>query len=317
MARRSDASLAALLLAQRLVDTAASPLSAREYWTLLDRVGDPAQLLGRSADDLAGDLDDPELAARVATRMDAATALAFELERLEGLGVQVVTSVDDAYPARLADRLGPKAPALLHVVGPVSLLAGDLLGVVGFRDVDPVAKDVAVSAGRAAVAHGWGVVSGGARGVDRFAMNAAVEAGGVAVGLLADALVRVTKEPELRRLVGEERVCLATPFAPTMGFTPANAMARNKLIYALGQRTLVVTSDHERGGTWSGAKEALGKGLGFEVGVWIGDGEGPGNGPLVARGARPIHQLEDLWVAPVESSVAAPAEDTEQLHLGV
>lgn len=104
MARRSDSSLASLLLSQRLVDVDASPLGAGDYWGVLAQVGDPACLLGKSETDLCELLDDSEMATRVATRMDAAIAFAFEFERLEQLGIQMIASVDDAYPSRLRDR---------------------------------------------------------------------------------------------------------------------------------------------------------------------------------------------------------------------
>lgn len=315
--RRSDTSLAALLLTQRLVDAGAEPLRAAEYWPLLARVDDPGALLGRAADELAVQLGDPELAARVAARFDAATAFAFELERLAQTGIRLVASIDEDYPARLVERLGAAAPPLLHVVGPINLLDGPALGVVGSRDVSPEGAEVAKSAARAAVRHGWGVASGGARGVDRLAMNAALDAGGTCVGLLADSLLRVTREPEVRVAIGGERLCLATPFAPGTGFSAGNAMARNKLIYALAQLTLVVASDGEQGGTWAGATEALRRGFGA-VAVWTRDGGGPGNPALVERGARPIDALDQLWdPQPEPAPRPPPSTETKQLHLGV
>lgn len=317
MTRRSDTSLAALLLTQRLVDAGAEPLRAPEYWPLLERIDDPGALLGRAVDDLAVQLDDAELAARIAARFDAATAFAFELERLEQTGIRVVASVDDGYPARLVERLGAAAPPLLHVVGPIGLLGGPALGVVGSRDVSPEGAEVAQGAARAAVTHGWGVASGGARGVDRLAMNAALDAGGSCVGVLADSLLRVTREPEVRVAIGEERLCLATPFAPSAGFSAGNAMARNKLIYALAEVTFVVASDVETGGTWAGATEALRRGFGA-VAVWTGGGGGPGNAALVERGTRPIDALDQLWdPQPEPASRPSPSDETKQLHLGV
>ena len=70
MARRADASLAAILLTQRLVDAAGEPLRAREYWALLDQVDDPGSLLGRSVDDLTQELGAAELAARSSLRFE-------------------------------------------------------------------------------------------------------------------------------------------------------------------------------------------------------------------------------------------------------
>ncbi len=75
MARRADASLAAILLTQRLVDCGAEPFRAREYWALCGQVADLGALLGRSVDDLSTELD-PELAARLVGRFEAATVVA-------------------------------------------------------------------------------------------------------------------------------------------------------------------------------------------------------------------------------------------------
>lgn len=295
--RRNDASLAAILLAQRLVPSDAEPLKAREYWALLDRIDDPGSLLGRTPAELTADLDDPELAARVAARLDAAVALAFELERLEQTGIRVVASVDPDYPARLLERLTTAAPPLLHVVGPLALTNEPMLGVVGSRDVSSYGSEVAADAGRAAVAHGWGVVSGGATGVDRAAMDAALEAGGTVMGFLADPLVREIRAPDLRRAVGQNRLCLATPYAPAAEYSAANARARNKLIYGMAETTLVVASEPDEGSTWDGAVEAIDHGYG-DVSVWTGAGSMPGNDDLIERGAHPLTDLDQLWPDP-------------------
>ena len=45
--------------------------------------------------------------------------------------------------------------------------------------------------------------------------------------------------------------------APTTGFSVGTAMGRNKLIYGLAEFAVVVSNDHQTGGTWAGAVEAL------------------------------------------------------------
>src|SRR5690606_81178 len=73
----NDAALASLLLTNRLVDTGARSLTASEFWPLIERVGDPATLLGRSAADLNSVVDgDEDRAARLAALLDAGSALA-------------------------------------------------------------------------------------------------------------------------------------------------------------------------------------------------------------------------------------------------
>ncbi len=298
MASRSDTSLTALLLTQRLVDTPAAPLKASEYWALLDHVGDPAALLGLGSAAIARKTGvDTSLADRLAGLLDAASAFAFRLDEAEQSGLRLIASVDDDYPRTLADRLGRGAPPLLYAVGDPALLRADLLGVVGSRDIGETEAGVVRKAAADAVAHGCGVVSGGAKGVDRLAMLGALDAGGSAVGVLADSLLRTTRDPEVRRAVGEGRLCLCTPYKPTAGFSIATAMGRNKIIYALSKATFVVAAKAEKGGTWAGALEALRQRTAPVV-VWTGPGAGGGNHLLAGRGAAGLAALSELFPLP-------------------
>ena len=90
MAARSDSSLAVVLLTQRLVDASASPLKASECWSLLERVPDPAVLLGLGVDEIASLADvDVDRAQQMRGLFDAATAVAFALDELEQSGIRV------------------------------------------------------------------------------------------------------------------------------------------------------------------------------------------------------------------------------------
>lgn len=294
MARRDDSSLATLLLTQRLVDSPAAPFLAREYWSLVSRVGDPGSLLGLGVDDLTATLGDADLAARIVERFDAATSLAFELEQLEQAGIRVVAAVDSDYPPRFRDRLGAAAPPVLHVVGPIELLDVPGLGVVGSREVSPEAAGVAADAAGRALDRGWSVISGGSPGVDRCAMDATLEGGGRGAALLAESLLRVVREPASRVAIGQGRFCLTTPYPPAAGYTVANAKGRNKLIYAASNTTLVVAADGDADTTLAGATEALELHYG-SVAVWTGPGAGRSNEALVALGARSVIDLDQLW----------------------
>jgi predicted Rossmann fold nucleotide-binding protein DprA/Smf involved in DNA uptake len=65
-----------------------------------------------------------------------------------------------------------------------------------------------------------------------------------------------------------------------VGFNVGHAMQRNKLIYALADAALVVTSDFEKGGTWAGAIEQLEKLRFVPVFVRNGANAGKGNSAL-------------------------------------
>lgn len=290
MARRDGDSLAAILLTTRLVDSPAPPLGASEFWRLRDTVPDPGRLLGLDRAEMDAALADTDFdAVRVHALLDRATVVALALERLETSGITVVSVFDAGYPRALIDRLGPRAPAVLHLVGDPALMTRDLLGIVGAPDAG---EDVARDAASAAVTHGWGVVTGSVRGIDRVTLMTATDAGGSAVVMLADALARVVEEPDLRRLVAKGQLCLASPFPPTVRFTERNAIARAKLLHALAHRMLVVATDPDDEETMAGATEALT--LGLPVDVWA----GPGSAGLVDRGARAITDLDEPFTAP-------------------
>ena len=274
---------------------------ASEFWSLLDRIGirgqrqvDLGRLLGQSADQLVRDHGLPEdLGERIAELMDRATAVAFELDRLEQSGIKTLTVFDEYYPQLWLDRLGAKTPPLVHAAGALELLDTPGLGVVGSRDVSREGGEVAKEVGRFAARRRRPISSGRARGVDQLAMDAALEAGGSVIGVLAESLARKLKSPDVRRAVYEGSTVMCTPYSPNAPFSAGNAMGRNKLIYAQAALTVVVASDDGSGGTWSGATEALKNGYGL-VAVWRGDGEGPGNESLERRGAIPVASLADI-----------------------
>ena len=337
---RHDDSLATILLVSRLCADGVRPLKASEYWSLLDRIGtgpvsgpvhsagaDAAsgerahpggglgKLLGQSEERLLRDCDlSEDLACRIVTLVERATAMAFELDRLDQSGIRTLTVFDEHYPQSWLDRLGTKAPPLVHAAGSLDLPGTPGLGVVGSRDVSQEGGEVAKEVARLAARWGLPLVSGGARGVDQLAMDAAHEAGGAVVGILAESLSRKLKRPDVRRAVYDGSTVMCTPYSPDAPFSAGNAMGRNKLIYAQAALTVVIASDDGTGGTWSGAIEALKHGYG-PVAVWRGDGEGPGNEPIQQRGATPVCDLDDiesLLDAPVPEPPPAQGTSPEQ-----
>ncbi len=302
----SETSLAALLMTNRLVDVAAKPLSAGEYWALVAKVPDVGVLLDideQSVVELLG--GDTIEAQRITTLLAATTAFAYERERLEEEGITLLSTFDPAFPARLINRLDTTCPAFLTVAGPVEWLSAGGLGVVGSRDASPAALEVARSAAQVAVDAGVPVVSGLARGIDQESMAAALDGGGAVVGVPAEGLRVAARSPEVRRRVHNGELCIASPYAPAMRFTAGNAMGRNKIVYGLSDVTLVVCSDNGSGGTWEGAKEAIRRGFG-PVAVWTGGGEGPGNAALVALGGTSITDVNhvfDVTQRPTEPKV--------------
>lgn len=181
------------------------------------------------------------------------------IEHWQARAIWVVSRADPEYPRRLKAQLRENAPAVIYGCGDMSLLDAGGLAVVGSRHVDEVLIDYTKEIGRLAARAGRALVSGGAKGIDQAAMNGALDAGGRVTGVLADSLEKTAMNREHRNLLLDGQLVLISPYDPNAGFNVGNAMQRNKLIYALADASLVVSSDLNKGGTWAGAIEQIEK----------------------------------------------------------
>lgn len=245
-------------------ETELKPLS-RSEWNDVARAIDastlkrPGGLLGATVASLARDLNiTPALAERISALLARGGQLAIELERLGALGIWALTRVDPQYPSRLKERLKGLAPPVLFGAGAPETLNDRGIAIVGSRDVDASGSAFASELGRLCARSGVTVVSGGARGVDRLAVDGALEQGGQAVAVLADSLQESLRRKELRNSVLSGRLTLMTASAPSARFTVAAAMGRNKLIYALSSAAVVVSSGFDTGGTWPAPSRIFG-----------------------------------------------------------
>jgi predicted Rossmann fold nucleotide-binding protein DprA/Smf involved in DNA uptake len=209
------------------------------------------------------------------------------IERWQARAIWVVSRADADYPRRLKARLREDAPAVLYGCGDISLLETGGLAVVGSRHVGEELIEYTMAVGRLAARAGRTVVSGGAKGIDQAAMRGALEAGGRVSGVLADSLEKTTMNREHRNLLLDGQLVLISPYDPSAGFNVGNAMQRNKLIYALADASLVVSSDMNKGGTWTGAVEQLDKLRFVPVYVRLTGESSPGLDALRSKGAKP------------------------------
>ena len=192
------------------------PLGLREWNDLAVRIpetsiGSPAGLAGLSATDLEQDLEvDPATAERLASLLSRGASFGIELEALNARGIWVCTRIDPDYPLRLRSRLRSAAPPVLFGCGEINLLERGGVAVVGSRDAGQTALDVAGAVAQGAVRAGLPVVSGAARGIDSHAMNVAVDAGGIAIGVAAEALDRLSTRRGVRQPIENGQVVLVT-----------------------------------------------------------------------------------------------------------
>lgn len=297
----SENTHALLLLTAPLIvgasDGAGTPaLSLSEFNKVSRRLkemgAEPVELLGPARSKLVPDLASLVLPDRLDRLLDRGFQMSQAIEKWSARGIWITSRADADYPELLRTKLQERAPTLIYGCGEKSLLQNGGLAVVGSRGADEEALEFTQSVGQLAAAAGVAIISGGAKGVDRAAMQGSLDAGGAAVGVLAEQLMRMAVAADCREPIREGRLTLISLVDPAVGFNVGNAMQRNKIIYCLADAALVVSSDVNKGGTWAGAVEQLERFKSRAVYVRTGPNALEGNKELQKRGALPWPQPE-------------------------
>lgn len=199
----------------------------------------------------------------------------------------------DAYPDAL--RLISHPPETLYVIGnPYALQEG--LAVVGARRATPYGLSCAKTFSRMAAQRGICIISGGARGCDAAAHEAAVEYGAMTVAFLGgglDELYPIDNAPLFQRIVDAGGAVVSEQ---AWGFKPLPFAfrERNRLIAGLARATLIVEAGLPSG-TFSTADEALAAGKEvLAVPGSITSSHSQGANRLIWQGATPVVDEESF-----------------------
>ena len=184
-------------------------------------------------------------------------AVAFEIDDLSRKGIEIITLFDSDYPVLLKRKLKRKTPPILFYAGDIKLAKKIGIAVVGSRDVDEAGINFAKKLVEKASSERLIVYSGGAKGVDSISEKTAIERGSAVVSFISDSLIAKIKKKDVLQNIMQGKLLLISDIKPDAGFSAARAMNRNKFIYAAAYGAFVVSSDYNKGGTWSGAIENI------------------------------------------------------------
>lgn len=176
----------------------------------------------------------------------ASLSLDAEMERIERLEISVITLEDADYPRLLAQI--PAPPPVLYLKG--SLTAGDAtaVAIVGTRRASAYGREVTARLAAELAESGVTVVSGLARGIDGFAHQGALRAGGRTLAVLGSG-VNVIYPAEHRNLAAQivEHGALISDYPPDRKPDAPNFPARNRIIAGLSLGTVVVEAPARSG----------------------------------------------------------------------
>ncbi len=165
---------------------------------------------------------------------------------LERSGVRVATSGDESYPALLNQIAAP--PHVLYYRGELLETDRVAVAIVGTRRIIAYGREMTarISAGLARA--GVTVVSGLARGVDRVAHQAALDAGGRTIAVLGSGVDRIYP-PEHRNLAQRiaEQGAIVSDYLPDTPPDGVNFPLRNRIISGLSLGVVVVEAPDRSG----------------------------------------------------------------------
>ena len=210
------------------------------------------------------------------------------------INIQRIDINSSEFPERLREI--PDPPQALYYEGDLSLLHETSVAVVGSRRHTLYGKNVALMIGRRLGECGVPVVSGLAYGIDAFAHQGALDAGGRVIGVLGSGIDRMTPRRNFELMqrglaAGGLVVSEYEPGVPAERFTYPR---RNRIISGLGLFTVVVEAGTNSGSLIT-AQHASEQGRPvYAVPGNINSQFSIGTNLLIRDGAYPLIVIDDL-----------------------
>ena len=217
------------------------------------------------------------------------------IQRCNENAIRLLLITDSEYPERLINIVTP--PLVIFYKGTFPQIDTlPVICVVGPRDVSDFGAKASYSLSYRFAKAGFIVLSGAAKGSDKMANKADLEAGGKTIGLLGCGhLVNYLPENKDLREQIAENCCLLTEYPPEYKASKFTFPIRNRIMSALSLGTVVIEGD-ERSGAITTANHALEQGK--DVFVIPGNptlNHYKGSNKLLRDGAIPLLDISDVF----------------------
>lgn len=236
---------------------------------------------------------------------------AFLVEELLNQGYSIIPITSNEYSQTLKANLKYNAPIILYTKGNKQILQEKAIAIVGSRNANDRSLQFTDNVAKKASSEYKVVVSGFAKGVDKQALDSALNYKGQSIIVLPQGITTFASGmKKYYRQIIEGDVLVLSVFHPKSPWSVDLAMARNSIIYGLASEIYAAQSD-DKGGTWSGVTDGLKKGRIVYVRMPE-KNEKCANMTLINMGAEAvdmdgnlIHQKAEYELFGVESSVMA------------
>ena len=168
------------------------------------------------------------------------------LSAIENTHSQFIVPGDAMWPSAVDELVNP--PIALIVKGNCEALLMPSLAIVGTRNPTNYGARIAGDFAAGFVDREWGIISGGAYGIDSFAHKGALLAEGITVAVVASG-IDINYPAGNTRLFAEicESGAIVSEVMPGHPALPARFLTRNRLIAAISKATLVVEAAFRSG----------------------------------------------------------------------
>lgn len=214
------------------------------------------------------------------------------------MDVNTLTLNSSGYPQSLADIHSP--PKQIYWVGvpPSNWIGSPKVAIVGSRKASPYGRAVTTKLATGLAQHGVVIISGLAFGIDIYAHQAALAAGGVTVAVLGTDLGQIypAAHVHIARQITENGTLISEYGPDTAGFK-SNFIARNRLVSGLAD-VLLITEAAVNSGSLHTARFALEQGktvMAVPGNINSPTSEGCNN--LIKSGALPVTDCDDIFFA--------------------
>lgn len=233
---------------------------------------------------------------------------AFLAESLFNQGFELIPIISSEYSKTLKDNLkATYSPPVLYIKGNKKILEEKSIAIVGSRDASEIALKFTDNIAKLASKEYKVIVSGFAKGVDKQALDSAINYKGQSIIVLPQGIMTFASgfKTYYKQIIDGDVLVLST-FFPKAPWKAELAMARNPIIYGLASEIYVAGSS-DKGGTWSGVIDGLRKGRKVFVRRPEAD-EKNANNLLIERGAIPVDFHGNELTSTEDAAVAKQSE---------
>lgn len=181
------------------------------------------------------------------------------VEQLLSAGYNIIPITSEKYSSILKSNMKDQAPLLLYTKGNVKLMQEKSVAIVGARTAKDISLKFTDDMAKVSKENYKVVVSGGAKGVDRKALESSIEIYGQSIIVLPQGIETFTSGfKKYYEPISRGDVLVVSAYESKAPWSVGLAMARNHIIYGMASEIYVAESNHT-GGTWEGVKAGLKK----------------------------------------------------------